>query len=131
MLDLHEGDVVAFPFATGHAMGLGEAGPLIRPVEALPPRPWADVPVLRYGDGPIATRLLCGFVSLEAMNFQPLRDALPVVMRIESCASRVTRYWSPGHDALGMTRYGSPQDLAQGTTRWVACISFAGWSWLA
>jgi transcriptional regulator GlxA family with amidase domain len=30
--------------------------------------------------------LLCGFVSLEAMNFQPLREALPVMIRIESRA---------------------------------------------
>lgn len=86
VVDLEQGDVIAFPFATGHALGLGEEGPLIRPVNDLPPRPWSDVPVLRYGDGPIATRLLCGFVSLEAMNFQPMRDALPVMMRIESRA---------------------------------------------
>lgn len=87
VLDLAAGDVVAFPFATGHALGLGEAGPLICPVDDLPPRPWAEVPVLRYGDGPVATRLLCGFVSLEAMNFQPLRETLPVVMRIDSAAT--------------------------------------------
>jgi AraC-like DNA-binding protein len=85
-VELEQGDVIAFPFATGHALGLGEAGPLVRPVDDLPPRPWLGVPVLRYGDGPIATRLLCGFVSLEAMNFQPLREALPVMMRIESRA---------------------------------------------
>lgn len=90
VLDLDAGDVVAFPFATGHALGLGEAGALICPIDDLPPRPWADVPVLRYGDGPIATRLLCGFVSLEAMNFQPLREALPVVMRIEHRAPRTS-----------------------------------------
>jgi AraC-like DNA-binding protein len=81
-LDLEEGDVVAFPFATGHALGLGEDGPLISPVDDLPPRPWVDVPVLRYGTGPVSTRLLCGFVSLEAMNFRPLREALSVVIRI-------------------------------------------------
>ena len=85
-LDLEEGDVVAFPFATGHAIGLGEGGPLICPVDDLPPRPWVDVPVLRYGTGPVSTRLLCGFVALEAMNFRPLREALPVVIRIESSA---------------------------------------------
>lgn len=83
-LHLQEGDVVAFPFATGHALGQGEAGPVICPTEDLPPRPWADVPVLHYGNGPLSTRLLCGFVSLEAMNFQPLRDALPVVIHIKS-----------------------------------------------
>ncbi|HSW08532.1 AraC family transcriptional regulator [Aquabacterium sp.] len=85
-LDLEEGDVVAFPFATGHALGLGEAGPLICPVDDLPPRPWADVPVLRYGTGHVSTRLLCGYVSLEAMNFRPLREALPVVIQIKSSA---------------------------------------------
>jgi AraC-like DNA-binding protein len=83
-LDLEEGDVVAFPFATGHALGAGAAGTLICPVDDLPPRPWSEVPVLRYGVGTLTTRLLCGFVSLEAMNFQPLREALPVVMRIKS-----------------------------------------------
>lgn len=85
-LDLEEGDVVAFPFATGHALGLGETGPLICPVDDLPPRPWGDVPVLRYGTGHVSTRLLCGFVSLEAMNFRPLREALPVVIQIKSSA---------------------------------------------
>lgn len=85
-LDLEEGDVVAFPFATGHALGLGETGSLVCPVDDLPPRPWAEVPVLRYGTGPASTRLLCGFVSLEAMNFRPLREALPVLIRIQSRA---------------------------------------------
>jgi AraC-like DNA-binding protein len=84
---LEEGDVVAFPFATGHALGVGEAGSLIRPVDDLPRRPWTDVPLLRYGTGPLSTRLLCGYVSLEAMNFRPLREALPVLMRMESRAS--------------------------------------------
>ncbi|MDO8374709.1 MAG: AraC family transcriptional regulator [Polaromonas sp.] len=85
-LDLEEGDVVAFPFATGHSLGLGEGGPLICPTDDLPPRPWADVPVLRYGTGHLSTRLLCGFISLEAMNFRPLREALPVVIQIKSSA---------------------------------------------
>jgi AraC-like DNA-binding protein len=87
---LEEGDVVAFPFATGHALGVGEAGSLIRPVDDLPPRPWTEVPLLRYGTGPLSTRLLCGYVSLEAMNFRPLREALPVLMRIESRASNAS-----------------------------------------
>ena len=85
-LDLQAGDVVAFPFASGHALGLGEGGPTICPTEDLPPRPWADVPILRYGDGELSTRLLCGFIQLEAMNFRPLREALPVVIQIKSRA---------------------------------------------
>ncbi len=89
-LDLDQGDVVAFPFATGHALGRGESGLLICPVDDLPPRPWTEVPILRYGTGPVSTRLLCGFVSLEAMNFGPLRETLPVVIRSESRALRTS-----------------------------------------
>jgi AraC-like DNA-binding protein len=85
--ELDEGDVVAFPFATGHALGHGDVGPLICPTGDLPPRPWSEVPVLRYGHGQPSTRLLCGYVRLEAMNFRPLREALPPIIRLSSRAA--------------------------------------------
>jgi AraC-like DNA-binding protein len=78
---LEEGDVVAFPFATGHALGVGQEGPTINPVGDLPPKPWRDIPVLRYGRGDESTRLLCGFVALDAMNFAPLRGSLPLLLK--------------------------------------------------
>lgn len=85
-LTLDEGDVVAFPFASPHVLGQGEGGRTICPTEDLPPRPWSDVPVLRYGSGEQWTRLLCGFIALEAMNFRPLRDALPTLVYIKTAA---------------------------------------------
>jgi AraC-like DNA-binding protein len=78
---LEHGDVVAFPFATGHALGVGRDGPTVNPVGDLPPKPWREIPVLRYGRGEASTRLLCGFVALDAMNFAPLRGSLPLLLR--------------------------------------------------
>src|SRR5262245_52534691 len=57
---LAEGDVVAFPFGTRHKLGAGGGGRMIAPVEDLPPKPWREVPVLRYGGEGAGVRLLCG-----------------------------------------------------------------------
>lgn len=77
---LEAGDVVAFPFGTGHQIGAGEGGRRITPMNDLPPRPWRQVPVLRYGDDPPRVRLLCGYLQCDAMNFPPLRSALPTLL---------------------------------------------------
>jgi len=81
---LEEGDIVAFPFSTGHQLGAGKGGRLIIPVRDLPPKPWRDLPVLRYGAGEADLRLLCGYLSCNAINFQPLRSALPVMLHVRT-----------------------------------------------
>ena len=75
------GDVVAFPFGTGHQLGAGACGRLVTPVKDLPPKPWREIPVLRYGDEPEKVRLLCGYLRCDAMNFRPLRNALPLLLQ--------------------------------------------------
>jgi AraC-like DNA-binding protein len=80
---LKTGDVVAFPFATGHQLGAGEAGILVTPVADLPPRPWRSLPVMRYGEGQ-RVRLLCGFLRCDAVNFAPLRKALPPLIHVKA-----------------------------------------------
>ena len=72
---LAAGDIVAFPFATGHALGAGTDGRLITPTGDLPPKPWKEVPVLRYGNGDRRVRLLCGYLNCDAMSFAPVRLA--------------------------------------------------------
>lgn len=79
-MQLSAGHVVAFPFGTGHQLGSGSGGMLVTPTRDLPPRPWRDIPVMRYGDGPAGARLLCGFLQCDALNFAPLRNALPALM---------------------------------------------------
>jgi AraC-like DNA-binding protein len=94
-LRLEAGDVVAFPFGTGHQLGAGEDGLPVSPVRDLPPRPWRETPILRYrgpeggdgcdgadGSGGGDVRLLCGYLAFAASGFQPLRDALPSVLHV-------------------------------------------------
>jgi AraC-like DNA-binding protein len=81
---LNAGDVVAFPFATGHQLGAGSAGRIITPVVDLPPKPWRQLPFLRYeADGP-RVRLLCGYLQCAAVNFRPFRNALPSLLHFKA-----------------------------------------------
>jgi hypothetical protein len=77
---LAAGDIVAFPFGTAHALGAGASGRLIRPGNDLPPKPWREIPILHYGEERPTVRLLCGFLQCDAMNFRPLRNALPPLL---------------------------------------------------
>jgi AraC-like DNA-binding protein len=79
-VSLQAGDVVAFPFGTGHQLGAGSDGLLVTPVRDLPPKPWRELPVLRYGAGPQRVRLLCGYLQCDAVGFRPLLQALPSLL---------------------------------------------------
>lgn len=82
--ELVEGDIAAFPFGTGHAIGAGQGGTLVDPGGDLPPAPWAEVPVLRYGGGEHQVRMLCGYIQCEAMDFPPFRDMLPKFIHVHT-----------------------------------------------
>jgi AraC-like DNA-binding protein/mannose-6-phosphate isomerase-like protein (cupin superfamily) len=81
---LGTGDVVAFPFGTGHQLGAGADGRLILPGRDLPPKPWREIPVLRYGEARQRVRLLCGYLQCNAISFRPLRDALPTMLHVRT-----------------------------------------------
>ena len=84
---LAAGDVVAFPFGTGHQLGSGKGGRLITPVKDLPPRPWRKIPVLHYGNESQRVRLLCGYLQCDGMNFRPLQNALPKLIHVRTRGS--------------------------------------------
>jgi AraC-like DNA-binding protein len=84
---LAAGDIVAFPFGTGHVVGSGAGGPVVNPTSDLPPKPWRDIPLLRYGEGQVGVRLLCGYLTCDAINFQPLRSALPVLLHARTSSA--------------------------------------------
>jgi AraC-like DNA-binding protein len=86
--ELHAGDVVAFPFGTGHQLGAGDGGMLVTPVVDLPPKPWRELPVMRYGDGNRQVRLLCGYLHCDALNFAPLRQAMPELLYAGTAVDR-------------------------------------------
>lgn len=81
---LEAGDVLAFPFGTGHQLGAGSGGVLVDPVGGLPPKPWRQIPVLRHGDGSQGARLLCGYLECGALSFAPLRRALPKLIHVKT-----------------------------------------------
>lgn len=83
---LETGDVVMFPVGTGHQLGVGRGGRLVTPTRDLPPKPWREIPVLRYGDEGNPVRLLCGYLHCEAVNFAPFGQALPKFIHIRTNA---------------------------------------------
>jgi AraC-like DNA-binding protein len=85
--DLVAGDVMAFPFGTGHQLGAGAGGRLIKPTADLPPKPWRDLPILRYEAGGKRMRMLCGYLVCDAISFAPLREALPSLMLVRTAES--------------------------------------------
>lgn len=89
--ELAAGDVVAFPFGTGHQLGAGQVGTeqegrMITPVADLPPKPWRDIPTLHYAEKGPSVRILCGYLSCDAMSFEPLKQALPSLLHVRTRA---------------------------------------------
>jgi AraC-like DNA-binding protein len=80
---LETGDVVMFPFGTEHQLGAGRDGMVISPIRDLPPRPWREVPVLRYGDG-ADVRFLCGYLQCETSGFAPFSRSLPKMIHVKT-----------------------------------------------
>lgn len=85
---LEAGDVVAFPFATRHQLGVGAGSAPLAPVDDLPAKPWRAVPMLRYHHGERPdVRLLCGYLHCDALRFRPLRDTLPTLLHVRTARS--------------------------------------------
>lgn len=85
--DLEAGDVLVFPFGTGHQLGAGSEGMLVLPTRDLPEKPWREIPVLRYGAEAEAVRLLCGYLQWDGLSFGPLRQALPKLIHVRTRAA--------------------------------------------
>ncbi|TCV71013.1 AraC family transcriptional regulator [Neorhizobium sp. R1-B] len=81
---LETGDVVVFPFGTGHQLGAGADGSLINPTRELPPKPWRQIPVIRHGGDGQGVRLLCGYLQCDALGFAPLKRALPKLIHVRT-----------------------------------------------
>jgi AraC-like DNA-binding protein len=113
---LNAGDVVAFPFATGHQLGAGSAGRFITPVDDLPPKPWMQLPFLRYeAEGP-RVRLLCGYLQCAAVSFRPFRNALPSLLHFKAASLHQG-------DWLRSTIQQIVNDATGGSAGWLSALS--------
>jgi AraC-like DNA-binding protein len=93
-IELVGGDIVAFPFGTPHDLGHGDGGPVLNPLSTLPPKPWRETPILRYGEGAPTVRMLCGYLQCNAMDFRPLRKALPPMVHLRTQGAEGTGWLS-------------------------------------
>lgn len=128
---LHEGDIAAFPFGTPHRIGAGEGGPEIDPGGALPPAPWADTPVLRFGGSERVVRILCGYVRCKALTFAPFRQALPAWILVNAAGGGD---WLAGIVAQIVAEVDAPQDGVKAiwndrlNLRWSRCCADSCWA---
>lgn len=81
---LEPGDVLILPFGGWHRLGAGQGGLELDPIGELPPEPWQRLPVMAYGGDAARVRILCGFLTIGAMDFAPLRSAMPRRMVIRT-----------------------------------------------
>jgi AraC-like DNA-binding protein len=63
---------------------LTQGGRLVDPAGDLPPRPWREIPVLRYGDDEPRVRILCGYMQCDAMNFPSFKNMLPKFIHVKT-----------------------------------------------
>lgn len=105
---LEQGDIAAFPFGTPHRLGVGSGGRLIDPGADLPPKPWNEIPMLRYGARGETVRILCGYIQCEAANFAPFRQSLPKYIHVRTAGSE-DGDWLAGTIAQIVAEVDNPQ----------------------
>ncbi|HIK17918.1 MAG TPA: AraC family transcriptional regulator [Leptolyngbyaceae cyanobacterium M33_DOE_097] len=79
---LSKGDIIVFPYGSSHILS-DQPGKSPIPVgDILPPQPWLEIPVLKYGGGGAPTQLVCGFLMCDELLFNPFLQSLPVLIHI-------------------------------------------------
>ncbi len=75
--ELFAGDVVVLPYGDVQTWGSYEPAEPIEIATLMPPRPWTELPHLRYGGAGDETRMVCGYLRGDAILFDPVLRALP------------------------------------------------------
>lgn len=73
------GDVIVLPYGDQHRMGGLEDADVVPISTFMPPTPWAQMPVLRYGRDGSETDVVCGYLHSRDPLFDPALRALPPV----------------------------------------------------
>jgi AraC family transcriptional regulator, alkane utilization regulator len=85
-----EGDIIVFPYGNSHTLSDQPGKPPIPVEDILPPQPWSEMPVLRYGKNGALTQLVCGFLLCDELLFNPLLRNFPLLMHIPTLAEPVS-----------------------------------------
>lgn len=73
------GDVIVLPYGDQHRMGGLQDAEVVPISTFMPPVPWAQMPVLRYGRDGSETDVVCGYLHSRDPLFDPALRALPPV----------------------------------------------------
>ena len=65
--ELFAGDVVVMPYGDVHSWGSYDDAEPVDIATLLPPRPWAELPYLRYGGPGEETQMVCGYLRGDAV----------------------------------------------------------------
>ncbi|HLY14908.1 MAG TPA: AraC family transcriptional regulator [Candidatus Limnocylindrales bacterium] len=75
--EVSQGDVVVMPYGDANTWGSYEPSEPVPIVSLMPPLPWSELPHIELGgDGP-EVRVVCGYLSGDAVLFDPVLRALP------------------------------------------------------
>jgi AraC-like DNA-binding protein len=73
------GELIVLPYGDEFMMGGVEPAAPVHGASVMPPPPWTEMPVLRYGGGGERTDVVCGCLYSEDPLFDPGRAAFPPV----------------------------------------------------
>ena len=75
--EVSKGDVVVMPYGDANTWGSYEAAEPVPIVSLMPPLPWSELPHIELGGAGPETKVVCGYLSGDAVLFDPVLRALP------------------------------------------------------
>ncbi len=79
---IEAGDIAIFPFADQHRVGDPSTDSPVTLAQLMPPPPWNELPVIRFGKGGAPTSMVCGYLYCDDLPFNPVLASLPPVIRV-------------------------------------------------
>ena len=73
------GEVIVIPYGDEFLMGGVEPVEPVSIMSVVPPPPWTEMPIVRYGEGGPRTDVVCGCLYSEDLLFDPALKAFPPV----------------------------------------------------
>src|SRR5207344_126878 len=119
--ELFGGDVVVLPYGDPQTWGSYEPAEPIEIATLMPPRPWTELPHLRYGGEGPETRLVCGYLRGAAILFDPVLRALPPMFVVRPPAGP-TATWLKATIEYAMTGTPPGPDSGRGDQRLVESL---------